>query len=57
VLRHFAARDEIRVERREQYRVGDRVVPPDAVVLGGLARCLSVRGASRRARFIKKLYW
>jgi hypothetical protein len=24
VLRHFAARDEVRVERREHYRVDDR---------------------------------
>jgi hypothetical protein len=37
VLRHFTARDEVRVKRREQYSVDNRVVPPDAVVLGDLS--------------------
>jgi hypothetical protein len=32
VLRHFTARDEVRVERREQYSVDNRVVPVCAFI-------------------------
>jgi hypothetical protein len=43
VLRQLTARDEVRVERREQYSVDNRIVPPDAVVLGDLSHQLVCR--------------
>jgi hypothetical protein len=57
VLRHFKARDEVRVERREQYSVDNRVVPPDAVVLGDLSHQLVCRRVvpATEQRFHSKL--
>jgi hypothetical protein len=58
VLRHFSARDEVRVERREQYSVDNRIVPPDPVVLGDLSHQLVCRRVvpATKQRFQSKPY-